>query len=64
MCEIRVVMDQNGDEKTLMENVTRLQVQDTSITITSLFEGPQEIPNSIIRNIDFLAGKVYLQNRA
>jgi len=64
MCEIRVVIEQDGVEKLLMQNVTKLEVFDTSVAITSLFEGSQEIPNSVIRNIDFLAGKVYLQNRS
>lgn len=61
MCEIRVVMEQDGVEELLMQNVTRLEVRKTSVAITSLFEGSQEIDNSAIRNIDFLAGKVLLQ---
>jgi predicted RNA-binding protein len=54
-------MEQNGVEELLMENVTSLKVLDGSVAITSLFEGSREIPESVIRNIDFLAGKVFLQ---
>lgn len=61
MCEIRVVMEQDGIEEMLMQNVTRLEVRETSISVTSLFEGSMEIPNSVVRHIDFLAGKVFLQ---
>ncbi|WP_136807392.1 CooT family nickel-binding protein [Desulfosediminicola flagellatus] len=61
MCEIRVVIEQNGVEEVLMENVTKLDVLESSVSITSLFEGSREIPDSVIRNIDFLSGKVFLQ---
>lgn len=64
MCEIRVVLEQDGVEELLMQNVTRLEVLESSVAITSLFEGSREIPNSVIRNIDFLAGKVFLQKRS
>lgn len=64
MCEIRVVMEQDGVEELLMQNVTKLEVHAHSVAITSLFEGSQEIQNSAIRNIDFLAGKVFLQKQS
>ena len=64
MCEIRVVLEQDGAEELLMQNVTRLEVLESSVAITSLFEGSREIPNSVVRNIDFLAGKVFLQKRS
>lgn len=60
MCEIRVVMEQNGGEDLVMENVTKLDVSDSSITITSLFEGSRKVDEAVIRSIDFVAGKVYL----
>ena len=63
MCEIKVVMDRSGKEELLMENVTRLDVIDNGMAITSLFEGPKEIPKASIRNIDFLSGKVFLQEQ-
>lgn len=64
MCEIRVVMEQDGVEELLMQNVTKLEVHEHSVSITSLFEGSREIPDSIVRNIDFLVGKVFLQKRS
>jgi predicted RNA-binding protein len=63
MCEIRVVIEQDGVEEVLMENVTKLDVLDNSVAIMSLFEAPREIKGTTIRNIDFLAGKVFLQKR-
>ncbi|SHO46602.1 CooT family nickel-binding protein [Desulfopila aestuarii] len=64
MCEIRVVMEQDGVEELIMQNVTKLVVHDSSVAISSLFEGSKEIPNALIRNIDFLAGKVFLEQRS
>ena len=64
MCEIRVVMDHDGAEELMMENVTKLDVLEDALVITSLFEGTKEIPGASVRSIDFLAGKVYLQKPA
>lgn len=61
MCEIRVVMEQNGKEETLMQNVTKIDVIDNGVSITSLFEGSRDVPDTVVKNIDFLAGTVYLQ---
>ena len=63
MCEIRVVMVQEDNEEVLMQNVTKLEVNDSSVTISSLFDGSREVSDSVIRNIDFLAGKVFLTRR-
>jgi predicted RNA-binding protein len=57
-------MEQDGVEELIMQNVTRLVVNDSSVAISSLFEGSKEIENALIRNIDFLAGKVFLQKRS
>ena len=63
MCEIRVVLEKQGEQELLMENVTKLAVLPRAISITSLFEGPREIPDTVIDTIDFLAGKVILRKR-
>ena len=63
MCEIKVVLKQDGTEKLLMENVTRLEVLENGVSITSLFEGSKEFSHAVVRNIDFLAGKVFLEQQ-
>lgn len=63
MCEIKVVMDKGGIEEPVMENVTKLDILDNAVSITSLFEGVKEIPGATVRNIDFLAGTVFLQSQ-
>lgn len=61
MCEIKVVMEKDGIEEPVLENVTKLDILDNGVAITSLFEGVKEIPGATVRNIDFLAGTVFLQ---
>ena len=60
MCQMRVVMEKDSGEELLFENVTRIDVLQTGLAVTTLFEGSQEIPGSVIRRMDFLAGKIFL----
>jgi predicted RNA-binding protein len=60
MCQTSVVMEQDGSEELLLENVTDLEVIDGGLSIATLFEGQKEYPGVAIRRIDFNEGKVYL----
>jgi predicted RNA-binding protein len=53
-------MEKNGEEELLLENVTMLEVLESSLKITTLFEGTKELFGVAIRRIDFTGGKVYL----
>ena len=64
MCQTNVVMEKDGQEEVLGENVTGLEVSGKNITITTLFEGATEFQNVVIRRIDFTGGKVFLQQAA
>lgn len=64
MCQTNVVMEKDGKEELLLENVTGLDVTGKNITITTLFEGATEYQNVVIRRIDFTGGKVFLQQAA
>lgn len=64
MCQTNVVMEKDGQEEVLGENVTGLEVSGKNITITTLFEGATEFENVVIRRIDFTGGKVFLQQAA
>ncbi len=61
MCQISVVMEKDGIEELLMEDVTTLVVDSDNLEISNLFEGPKSIQQVVIRSIDFVAGKVLLQ---
>lgn len=60
MCQMRVVVEKEGKEEVMVENVTRLDVLKQGIAVATLFEGSREIDGAALRHIDFLAGKVYL----
>jgi len=60
MCQTNVLMEKNGEEELLLENVTMLEVLESSLKITTLFEGTKEFFGVAIHRIDFTGGKVYL----
>lgn len=60
MCQTSVLMEKNGEDELLFENVTTLEVLDNGLKITTLFEGAQEFLGVAIRFIDFAGGKVFL----
>ena len=61
MCQISVVVEKDGMEELVMEDVTSLVVDTDKLEISNLFEGPKSIDQVVIRSIDFVAGKVLLQ---
>ncbi|MFO7760056.1 MAG: CooT family nickel-binding protein [Thermodesulfobacteriota bacterium] len=60
MCQMSVVINENREEKTIMENVTYLETTDEGISLSTLFEEPSLIKDSYVKKIDFMGGKVYL----
>jgi predicted RNA-binding protein len=60
MCQISVVIERDGVEELVMEDVTNLVVDSDSLQISNLFEGPKTVEQVVIRSIDFMAGKVML----
>jgi len=64
MCQTSVLMEKDGQEELLLENVTALEVNGMNITISTLFEGATEYQNVAISRIDFSGGKVFLQQAA
>lgn len=61
MCQMSVVIDQDGVEELVMEDVTSLVVDPGGMKISTLFEGPRLVEHVVLRSIDFMAGKVVLQ---
>ncbi len=60
MCQTNVVLNENGNEKLLLENVTALKIVEGGLLITTLFEGQKEFSGMSLDRIDFNEGKVYL----
>ncbi len=63
MCEMRLIVEKEGVEELLGENITKLEVQEGGIKVNSLFEGSTEIKDMVIDYIDFAAGKVVLSKQ-
>lgn len=60
MCQMRVVMEKDGKEEVMLENVTGIEILEKGLAVTTLFEGSREIADAVVRRMDFLAGKVFL----
>lgn len=61
MCQMSVVIDRDGIEELVMEDVTNLVVESAGVQISTLFEGPKAVEHVAIGSIDFMAGKVFLK---
>ena len=60
MCQMSVVMEENGERKVIMENVTRLESIEGDISVSTLFEEPRVIPSAFVKTIDFTGGTVLI----
>lgn len=60
MCQISVLIEHEGKQEKVMDNVTGLQVIDGGVVLTTFFEEPLSVPDAVISRIDFLGGKVFL----
>ncbi|OQX06107.1 MAG: RNA-binding protein [Desulfobulbaceae bacterium A2] len=60
MCQIRVVLEENDKQTTVMEQVTSLEVARDGVRLSTFFEAPLILPATRISRIDFLAGTVVL----
>ncbi|MFH1021714.1 MAG: CooT family nickel-binding protein [Pseudomonadota bacterium] len=58
MCQMRVILEQDGNEAVVAESASLLEVSEDGIRISTLFEEPQFIPGAAVRAIDFLNGRV------
>lgn len=63
MCQMNAVVERDGKEELVQENLTRLDVLTKGIRISSLFEGVTELTDMTVDYIDFMAGKVFLQKQ-
>ena len=60
MCQMSVVRSENDKEEVVMESVTRLEVKDDGVEVSTFFDEPLFISGVQVRSIDFLGGKVFL----
>ncbi len=60
MCQMSIILEEKGEQKTLMENVTLLESSENNITVSTMFEEPKVISGAYVKKIDFMGGKVTL----
>ena len=63
MCQMNVVLDLDGEQEKIMENVTHLEVTAEGVLVSAFFEEPKLIKSAWVKNIDFLGGTVTLDNK-
>ncbi len=60
MCQMRVILEDDGNQETVMENVTLLETTSEGVKVSALFEEPKTIASVQVKQIDFMGGLVTL----
>lgn len=63
MCQMSVVLEKNGQQETIFENASLLEVTGDGVRVSALFEAPREIQNAQVARIDFMNGTVTLSSK-
>jgi predicted RNA-binding protein len=64
MCQMNVLLEHDGEQEKIMENVTRLEVTGEGVLVSAFFEEPKLVKSAWVKSIDFLGGTVTLDNKA
>ncbi len=64
MCQMSVLVKGPEKEELVMESVTRLEVRDNGVEVSTFFEEPRFVSDVEVQSIDFLGGKVLLKQTA
>ena len=46
MCQMKVVLAQDGEQEKIMENVTHLEVTDEGVLVSTFFEEPKLVKSA------------------
>ncbi len=60
MCQMSVLIREDENEELVMESVTRLEVKNDGVEVSTFFENPKFVQGVQVQVIDFLGGKVFL----
>ena len=63
MCQMNVVLEHDGEQEKIMDNVTHLEVTGEGVVVSTLFEEPKLVKSAWVRDIDFQSGTVTLDSR-
>jgi predicted RNA-binding protein len=60
---MNVVLEHDGEQEKIMDNVTQLEVTGDGVLVSTLFEEPKLVKSAWVKNIDFQGGTVTLNDR-
>ncbi len=60
MCQMSVVLEKEGSQEVIMENVTLLEAKDGGIDVSTLFDPPKHVAQVMVKKMDFSSGTVTL----
>jgi len=63
MCQMNVVLDHDGEQEKIMDNVTHLEVTGEGVVVSTLFEEPKLVKSAWVKDIDFQSGLVTLDSK-
>ena len=64
MCQMNVILEHDGEQEKIMDNVTHLEVTGEGVLVSTLFEEPKMVKSAWVKNIDFQGGIVTLNERS
>ncbi len=63
MCQMRVVLEQNDKNETIIEEVTKIEISDNGLILSTFFDEPKFIDNAMVKEIDCLGSTVIILNK-
>ena len=63
MCQMNVILEHDGEQEKIMDNVTHLEVTGEGVLVSTLFEEPKMVKSAWVKNIDFQSGLVILDDK-
>ncbi|MDP7530585.1 MAG: CooT family nickel-binding protein [Candidatus Scalindua sp.] len=63
MCQMKVMLDKEGQQELVMEDVIKLEVTEDGIRVSTFFEEPKTVPGVAVKTIDFTSGTLTLHSK-
>lgn len=63
MCQMKVMLDKEGQQELVMEDVTKLEVTEDGVRVSTFFEEPKTVSGVAMNTIDFTSGILILQSK-
>ncbi|MCP4715302.1 MAG: CooT family nickel-binding protein [Deltaproteobacteria bacterium] len=60
MCQMKVVLDDEGERQNVLDEVTRLEVTPAGVVLSTFFDDPRLVEGTQIQEIDFMKTTVVL----